>query len=105
MNQKSWEKFNKNQQAIIEEGANAVIEKQLKEGKERDEMYRKKATDAVIKYVALSPKEYSDAIKTVRNEVWPKMAVLIIRSAPPSLYYWLSLALAIRLRLTPNSAA
>ena len=73
MNKGSWDSLSKEHQKIIEDAANVVIEKQFKEGKERDEMYRKKAVDAGIEYKTLSDEEYAQAIKEVRKLVWPKM--------------------------------
>ena len=77
MSKKSWDKLDKEQQAVVAETAVAVMEKQFKDGRKLDEHYRQKAIDHGIKYIPLKPEEHAAYVKVVREKIWPKMEEVV----------------------------
>lgn len=73
----SYNKLSKMHQKIVADAATMVMEKQFKEGRETDLVYRQKTIDHGIKYVPLSKEEHSAFINTVRKSVWPEMDKIV----------------------------
>lgn len=72
-----FNELSKEHQSIIADAATLVMNKQFKEGRELDLLYRQKAIDHGIKYILLSEDEHAAAVNAVRNEVWPEMEKIV----------------------------
>lgn len=77
MNNDTWEKLDEEDQAIIEEAAQAVIEKQFQDAKAEDEKWIKAAQEAGMQYIVPTTAEMQAWVGRVRAEVWPQAEPLI----------------------------
>ena len=71
MNDDTWEELDAFDQAIIEDAAQQVINKQFVDAKIEDEKWIKKAQEAGMKYIEPSAEDMQVWVKKVREEVWP----------------------------------
>lgn len=72
MSQETWNKLDKEDQAIIESAAQEVISKQFKDAKAEDDKWIATAQKAGMTYIDVQGEQLSELVSAVRSEVWPE---------------------------------
>jgi len=72
MNNDTWKELDAEDQAIIDDTAQVIIDKQFQDAKAEDEKWIKKAQEAGMEYIVPSTEEMQAWVKRVRAEVWPE---------------------------------
>ncbi|XKE44340.1 TRAP transporter substrate-binding protein DctP [Halomonas organivorans] len=73
MNMDSYERLSEEHQQVVSEAAQAVMEQQFVDARERDEHYIAKAQEDGMEYFALPEETLHDFARRAREQVWPLM--------------------------------